>query len=67
LKGTTNANLEFGRSDAKLTGYVDFDFMGDLDKIWSLTAYVFILGGCALVGRLLCNPLLHYQQHKLNI
>jgi hypothetical protein len=40
LKGTTNANLEFGRSDAKLTGYVDFDFMGDLDKIWSLTTYV---------------------------
>ena len=48
LKGTANARLEFGRSEAKLTGYVDSDFMGDLDKRRSLTAYVFTLGGCAI-------------------
>jgi hypothetical protein len=47
LKGTTNAHLEFERSDAKLTNYVDSDFMGDLDKRRSLTAYIFTLGGCA--------------------
>jgi hypothetical protein len=48
LKGTTNAHLEFERSDAKLTNYVDSDFMGDLDKRRSLTAYIFTLGGCAI-------------------
>jgi hypothetical protein len=48
LKGTTNACLEFGRNDERLTGYVDSDFMGDLDKRRSLTGYVFILGECAI-------------------
>jgi hypothetical protein len=48
MKGTTNVHLEFGRSDTKLTGYVDSDFMGDLDKRRSLTAFIFILGGCAI-------------------
>jgi Reverse transcriptase (RNA-dependent DNA polymerase) len=48
LKDTTNAHLEFGRSDSKLIGYVDSDFMGALDKKRSLTVYVFILGGCVI-------------------
>jgi hypothetical protein len=48
LKGTANGHLEFGRSDAKQTGYVDSHFRGDLDKRWSLTSYVFTLEGCAI-------------------
>jgi hypothetical protein len=33
LKGTADAHLEFGRSDASLTtGYGDSDFMGDLER-----------------------------------
>jgi hypothetical protein len=62
LKGTANAHLEFGKIDVKLTGYVDFDFMGDLDKRKSLTAYVLSWEDVQLVGRLLCNLLLYYQQ-----
>ena len=46
LKGTINAYLEFG-GNGILTGYVDSDFGGDLDKR-SLTGYVFTLGGCAI-------------------
>ena len=47
LKGTINAYLEFGGNEI-LTGYVDSDFGGDLDKRRSLTGYVFTLGGCAI-------------------
>jgi len=47
LKGTLNAHLEFG-GNGILTGYVDSDFGGDLDKRRSLTDYVFTLGGCAI-------------------
>jgi len=47
LKGIINAHLEFG-GNGILTGYVDSDFGGDLDKRWSLTDYVFTLGGCAI-------------------
>jgi len=47
LKGTINAHLEF-RGNGILTGYVDSDFGGDLDKKRSLTGYVFTLGGCAI-------------------
>jgi hypothetical protein len=67
LKSTTNAHLEFGRSNAKLTGYVDSDFMGDLDKRRSLTVYIFILGGCAISWKATLQSTLHYQQQKLNI
>jgi len=47
LKGTINAYLEFGGNEI-LTGYVDSDFGGDLDKMRSLTGYVFTFGGCAI-------------------
>lgn len=45
LKDTAYSCLEFGKSDTKLTGYVDSDFIGDFDKRLSLTGYVFTLGG----------------------
>ena len=47
LKGIINAHLEFG-GNGILTGYVDSDFGGDLDKRRSLTDYVSTLGGCVI-------------------
>jgi len=47
LKGTINAHLEFGEIGI-LTGYVDSDFGGDLNKRRSLTCYAFTLEGCAI-------------------
>nr|XP_048333633.1 uncharacterized protein LOC125423440 [Ziziphus jujuba var. spinosa] len=38
------ANLEFGRSKEDVIGYVDADFVGDLDRRRSTTRYVFTLG-----------------------
>ena len=48
LRGTSNARLHFGRTRDGVTGYVDSDFGGDLDKRRSLTGYVFTIGGCAI-------------------
>jgi hypothetical protein len=48
LKGTIDARLVFGNGDGALTGYVDSDFGGDLDKMRSLTGCVFTLGECAI-------------------
>jgi len=49
LKGTRNAYLDFGSDpNGELTGYVDSDFAGDLDKRRSLTGYVFTFGKCAI-------------------
>ena len=45
LKGTSGVCLEFGRNGDSLSGYVDSDYAGDLDKRRSLTGYVFTLGG----------------------
>jgi hypothetical protein len=48
LKGIIYARLEFGRSNEELTGYVNADFAGDIDKRRSLTDYVFTFGGCVI-------------------
>ncbi|OAE25191.1 hypothetical protein AXG93_925s1020 [Marchantia polymorpha subsp. ruderalis] len=42
---------------AKLKGYVDADFAGDLDKRRSLTGYVFTLFGCALSWKAHLQPI----------
>jgi hypothetical protein len=41
LRGTIDACLKFGRTDKGLIGYVDLDYVADLDKRRSLTGYVF--------------------------
>nr|CAD1818055.1 unnamed protein product [Ananas comosus var. bracteatus] len=46
----------YKRFDASLTGYVDSDYAGDLDKRRSLTGYVFSLGGCAISWRACLQP-----------
>jgi Reverse transcriptase (RNA-dependent DNA polymerase) len=48
LKDTIDARLVFENGDGALTGYVDSNFRGDLDKMRSLVGYVFILGECAI-------------------
>ncbi|KAG8496510.1 hypothetical protein CXB51_008987 [Gossypium anomalum] len=48
LRGTTDVCLQFGRNEDRVIGYVDADFAGDLDRIRSLTGYVFTIGGCAI-------------------
>ena len=48
LGGTSNACLQFGKSGDEFVGYVDSDYAGDLDKMRSLTGYVFTIGGCAV-------------------
>jgi hypothetical protein len=48
LKGTIDARLVFENGDGALTGYVDSDFGGDLDKMRPLTGYVFAFGECAI-------------------
>lgn len=48
LRGTSNARLQFEKSRDKLIGYVDSDYVGDLDKIRSLTYYVFNMCGCVV-------------------
>ena len=48
LRGTSNACLQFGKSGDGISGYVDSDYIGDLDRRRSLMGYVFTIGGCAV-------------------
>ncbi|GJS55932.1 hypothetical protein Tco_0629294 [Tanacetum coccineum] len=45
IKGTSNIALCFGESDLIVKGYVDSDYVGDLDGSKSTTGYVFTLCG----------------------
>jgi hypothetical protein len=56
LKGTIDARLMFENEDGALTGYVDSDFGGDLDKRRSLTGYIFTLGECAISWKSQLQP-----------
>ena len=40
--------LHFGKCSDGVVGYVDSNFVGDLDKRRSLTDYVFSISGCAI-------------------
>ncbi|XP_071728192.1 secreted RxLR effector protein 161-like [Rutidosis leptorrhynchoides] len=49
LKGTTDIGLVFDSGgNTNVTGYVDSDYAGDLDRRRSQTGYVFTLGRCAI-------------------
>ena len=48
VKGTSDATLCFGGEVFIVKGYVDSDFVGDLDKRKSTTGYVFTLAAVAL-------------------
>ena len=48
MRGSADGCLQFGRTRDGVTGYVDSDFAGDLDKRRSLTGYIFTVSGCAI-------------------
>ena len=48
LRGSSDVCLQFRRMRHGVIGYVDSDFVGDLDKRRSLTKYVFTIRGCAI-------------------
>ena len=48
MHGSSDVCLHFGRRRDGVIRYVDSNFAGDLDKIRSLTRYVFINGNCAI-------------------
>ena len=48
LRGSSSVCLQFGRTRDGVAGYVDSNYVGDLDKRKSLTGYVFTIGGCAI-------------------
>ena len=45
LRGTSNYCITFDGSSDEFCGYVDLDFVGDLDKRISTSGYVFTLAG----------------------
>ena len=48
LKGSSDTCLCFTGVSLKLQGYVDADFVGDIDSRKSTTGFVFTLGGTAI-------------------
>ncbi|KAH9745502.1 hypothetical protein KPL70_004095 [Citrus sinensis] len=51
LSGTLNHGLVYERSTSKsegISGFVDSDFTGNLDRIRSLTGYLYMLDGCLI-------------------
>jgi hypothetical protein len=51
LRGTTDVELVYDRGNgvsSSVIGYVDSDYVSDLDKRRSLTGFVFTLSGCAI-------------------
>ncbi|KAL5555231.1 hypothetical protein UlMin_037467 [Ulmus minor] len=59
VKGASDVGLLYKQcegSGAKLMGYVDVDYAGDLDKRRSLTGYVFTLFGCTVSWKAQLQP-----------
>ena len=48
LRGSNSVFLQFGRTRDEVVRYVDFNYVGDLDKSRSLIGYVFTIGGWAI-------------------
>ena len=54
LSGTLDYELVYRRSECKsrrICRFVDYDFIGDLVRIRSLTGYMYILDGCLINWR----------------
>ena len=51
LRGIVDSCLKFGRTEKGLIGYVDSDYIADLDRRRLLTGYVFTVGSCAVSWR----------------
>ena len=48
LRGSNSVCLQFGRTRDRVARYIDYDYAGDLDKMRSLTGYVFTSGECVI-------------------
>ena len=48
LRGTSSKCLHFGGSTTDFQGYVDLDFVGDIDTKQSTIGYVLTIGGAAV-------------------
>ena len=58
LKGPTDDGLVYDKKNntsESVIGYVDSNFAGNLDRIRSLTSYVFTFASGAISGRQQCN------------
>jgi hypothetical protein len=56
--------LKFGRTGKGLVGYMDLDYVGDLDKRRSLIGYVFTVGDCAVSWRVTLQPVVAQSTTK---
>ena len=56
LRGTTNYGVFYTHKDSRLIGFVDSDYVRDLDMRKSTTCYVFTLGGGAISWRSMLQP-----------
>ena len=48
IKGTSDTALCYGGSESTVRGYVDSNFVGDLEKRKSTTGYMFTIAGGAV-------------------
>jgi hypothetical protein len=48
LRGTSDYCITYDNGCELVCGYIDYDFVGDLDKIRSTSLYVFTLAGGAI-------------------
>lgn len=55
LCGNSNFHLEFGNFCGGVAGYVDLDDDCDLERLRSITCYVFTIGKCALSWKPHCK------------
>ncbi|MCQ7691358.1 hypothetical protein NP199_24925, partial [Salmonella enterica] len=62
-----NVCLEFGKNHDTLVGFVDFDYVVDLDKRRSLIGYVFCVGGCAVSWKASLQPVVALYTKRQNI
>ncbi|KAH9678644.1 Integrase catalytic domain-containing protein [Citrus sinensis] len=67
LNGTVNCGLLHGKTKANgegLKGYIDSDYVGDLDRMMSLIGYIFMLNDCVVNWKLKCNSFEHPADHE---
>lgn len=65
LKGTINTSLHFGGDTCQISGFVDSDYAGDLDRRRSTTGYVFQIHGAPISWRLMLQHIVTLSTTKV--